>query len=284
MRKDATLFDRLGGLPALRAAVDEFYKRLLADPELFVMFEDVRMPLLKTHQLAFMKVAFSKIPDNLDVPKLIMTKHMRLFLNKGLNETHFDLVAQHLIDTLQHLKIKQHLIDEAIGVIAPLRGVFEQGGKLKVEKEARASSPVSTATDPAIEAAVSSSLLERLGGTDAVQAAVKGLMECMTADPELLPFFDNVNLGQMKRHQVAFIKIAFSDSPKDARGLDEHIRKSHARLMQENGLNARHFDRMLSHFQNVLNDLEVAEPVIDEAKLVLGKFRRVFEQLELVEC
>jgi hemoglobin len=113
MTNSPTLFDRLGGIPALRAAVDEFYKRLLADPKLFAMFDDVKMPLLKTHQLAFMKVAFSKIPDTLDVPQLIFTKHMRLFLEKGLNETHFDLVAQHLVETLQHLKIQPNLIDSS---------------------------------------------------------------------------------------------------------------------------------------------------------------------------
>eukprot|EP00957_Ditylum_brightwellii_P102394 7805314-Ditylum_brightwellii.AAC.1 len=55
-------------------------------------------------------------------------KHFRLF-EKGLNETHFDSVAKHFVETLQHLGVAQELIDEAVGIIAPLRDVFVKGGK-----------------------------------------------------------------------------------------------------------------------------------------------------------
>jgi truncated hemoglobin YjbI len=105
------------------------------------MFEDVRVHLLKYHQLAFMKVAFSKVPDDLDVPAMILQKHMRLFLNKGLNETHFDLVAQHFVQTLQSLGFRADLVDESVGVIAPLRSVFEKGALIKSE-ELKTNAPI----------------------------------------------------------------------------------------------------------------------------------------------
>lgn len=122
-----TILDRLGGVPALRAAVEEFYHRLLADPALAPMFEDVKMPLLRTHQLAFMKTAFTKIPDNFDVSNHILQKHMRLFFDKGLNATHFDMVATHFVQTLQHLGISTELVNEIVGVVGPLRAAFAHG-------------------------------------------------------------------------------------------------------------------------------------------------------------
>lgn len=79
------------------------------------------------HQLKFFKIALTDIPKDLDVPALIMEKHLRLFKEKGLNETHFDIVATHLVETLQSLGVAQGLIDEVVTVVGPLRGVFEVG-------------------------------------------------------------------------------------------------------------------------------------------------------------
>lgn len=47
----ASLFDRLGGVQAVGAAVEEFYSRILADPKLAYFFDDTRMATLKMHQL-----------------------------------------------------------------------------------------------------------------------------------------------------------------------------------------------------------------------------------------
>lgn len=121
------LFDRLGGEPAIEAAVDEFYKRLVADEELAKFFEGIELSALKSHQRKFMKVAFTEIPEDLDVEQLMFKKHYTLFA-KGLNETHFDLVAGHFVGTLESLGVDSSLINEAVGIIGSLRGVFEKGG------------------------------------------------------------------------------------------------------------------------------------------------------------
>lgn len=122
-----TLFSKLGGIKAVKAVVEEFYTRLLADPVTGPMFEGVPMPHLKRHQVEFMKVAFTQIPKDLDVPAFLFDKHLRLFKEKGLNEKHFDLVAQHFVGACQQLQVDRTLIDEAVGILAPLRGVFEDG-------------------------------------------------------------------------------------------------------------------------------------------------------------
>lgn len=125
-KDEPTLMEKLGGVPALKATVEEFYKRILGDADLAPFFDDVTMTALKMHQLAFLKIAFSRIPEDLDVPKLIKKKHARLF-DKGLNATHFDKVAGHLVAALNHLNVPSDLIDECVSVVAPLRVVFEQG-------------------------------------------------------------------------------------------------------------------------------------------------------------
>jgi len=128
MTDKTTLKERLGGEVALRAAVDLFYERLVADERLKPFFAGINIKLLKWHQYNFMNIAFTKIPEGLDVPLLICTKHERLF-QMGMSETHFDIVAGHFIETLKALGVTQPLIDEAVGVIAPLRPVFVEGAK-----------------------------------------------------------------------------------------------------------------------------------------------------------
>ena len=120
-----TLLERLGGEPALDEAVDLFYDRLVDDPVLENFFEGRDMSRLRRHQAKFMKIAFTGIPEGMDVEKLIFRAHRRLFEKEGLNASHFDLVAGHLVDTLQSLGIAADLIDEVVAIVGPLRAVFD---------------------------------------------------------------------------------------------------------------------------------------------------------------
>ena len=65
---------------------------------------------------------------------LIREKHAKLF-DQGLNERHFDKVAAHFVATLKYLGNQEDLINEAAGVILPLRPVFHQGA-LDAERKA----------------------------------------------------------------------------------------------------------------------------------------------------
>jgi hemoglobin len=123
----ATLFTKLGGMEAVKAVVAEMYTRLLADDLTAPFFENTNMAHLKQHQVGFMKIAFTQIPEGLDVPALLIEKHLRLFQEKGLNATHFDRVATHFVGACDHLGVDQELIAEAAEVVGSLRPVFEQG-------------------------------------------------------------------------------------------------------------------------------------------------------------
>lgn len=123
------VLDRIGGEPALQATVAEFYSRLIVDEKLEKFFRDVDVEKLKTHQFKFLKLALTKIPSTIDVPKLLLDKHARLF-DMGLDETHFDVVAGHLVDTLKSLGVSDELVGEVVGIVGPLRGVFAEGAKI----------------------------------------------------------------------------------------------------------------------------------------------------------
>ncbi len=49
--KTATLYTRLGGAPAVRAAVDIFYDKMLADERVAGFFKDTNMQEQRAHQV-----------------------------------------------------------------------------------------------------------------------------------------------------------------------------------------------------------------------------------------
>ncbi|GAB3685637.1 hypothetical protein GCM10028857_16460 [Salinarchaeum chitinilyticum] len=51
---DRSLYDRLGGHDAIRAVVDDFYDRLIDDPELGPFFEDADLEHLRRTQTDFL--------------------------------------------------------------------------------------------------------------------------------------------------------------------------------------------------------------------------------------
>jgi hemoglobin len=124
-----TLFQRMGGINAVKAVVDEFYSRIQQDERVQAFFVAISMAHLKRHQVEFLKIAFSHAPDGLDVHNLLLEKHKRLFATAGLNETHFDVVVGHFLAACAVHNVSQNLMDEAAAIISPLRVVFAEGAK-----------------------------------------------------------------------------------------------------------------------------------------------------------
>jgi hypothetical protein len=50
----SSIFEAIGGLPALEVAVERFYERVTADPELASFFVGMDLHKLKYHQIAFL--------------------------------------------------------------------------------------------------------------------------------------------------------------------------------------------------------------------------------------
>lgn len=115
----APLFDRLGGMEAVMAAVDIFYDKLLADPLVADFFNGVDMEKQAKKQVAFMTWAFNG-PEEYRGRDL-RTAHRHLVQRQRLGDTHFDAVAGHLQATLQELGVAPELVAEVMAVVGSTR-------------------------------------------------------------------------------------------------------------------------------------------------------------------
>tara|TARA_R110000868_G_scaffold218576_2_gene469246 strand:- start:167187 stop:167561 length:375 start_codon:yes stop_codon:yes gene_type:complete len=113
-----TLFERLGGKDAVEIAVTKFYDRILADPDLIPFFQETDMKKQMGKQRLFMTYAFGGLP-NYDGESLERAHEKSR--KQGLNESHFNKVAGHLVDTLHSINVPPSMIDEVIAIVAPTK-------------------------------------------------------------------------------------------------------------------------------------------------------------------
>lgn len=108
----STIFEQIGGAPAVDAAVDIFYRRVLGDPVISHFFDDVDMDRQIGKQKAFLTMAFGGPNNYTGADMRKAHQHLKL------KEEHFQAVAGHLQGTLQELNVPQNLIDEVMKVAA----------------------------------------------------------------------------------------------------------------------------------------------------------------------
>lgn len=110
-----SLYEKIGGDKALDAAVDIFYSKVINDPALAPFFDGISMDRQKKMQKAFLTVAFGG-------PNKYSGRGMRAAHERpvaiGLNESHFNKVAEHLQRTLLELSVPYELIQEAMTIAA----------------------------------------------------------------------------------------------------------------------------------------------------------------------
>jgi purine-binding chemotaxis protein CheW len=110
-----SLFERLGGAPAVSAAVDALYERILADPSLAPFFRETDLGALKRKQVAFLAQAFGGPADY--VGPTLKQAHAGMRIAPG----QFDRVAEHLAAALQSLGVAAPMAQEVMGLVAPLK-------------------------------------------------------------------------------------------------------------------------------------------------------------------
>lgn len=111
-----TIYERLGGEVSIDVAVDRFYERVVADPELAPFFGGTDVRRLRAHQKAFLAMALGG---------------PRRYTGRGLGEAHrhlaiddhhVDQVAGHLAAVLSGLGVAPDLVDEVVTAVDGLRG------------------------------------------------------------------------------------------------------------------------------------------------------------------
>ena len=111
---DATIYEAIGGEPALTAVVDDFYDRVAGDPALAGFFMGTNMSRLKGRQVEFFAAALGG-PDAYSGATMRQAHQGR-----GIAQEHFDLVAGHLVAALGGAGVPQDTIGQIVGVVAPL--------------------------------------------------------------------------------------------------------------------------------------------------------------------
>lgn len=113
-----SLFERLGGQGAVNAAVDIFYRKMLMDERVCHFFDDVDMEQQIVKQKGFLTMVFGG--PNKYSGKSMREGHAHL-LKRGLNDTHVDIVIEHLGATLKELGVADEDIKQVAGIANSVR-------------------------------------------------------------------------------------------------------------------------------------------------------------------
>lgn len=115
----SSIYERIGGEPAIDAAVDLFYVKVLADDRIKHFFENTPMERQHAHQKKFLTMALGGPTEysgrGMNAAHSHMVKHM------GLTDVHFDAVMENLGATLTELGVPGELIGEAAAVAESVR-------------------------------------------------------------------------------------------------------------------------------------------------------------------
>jgi hemoglobin len=111
---DVNIYDAIGGEPALIAVVDDFYDRVLADPQLAGFFAGANLTKLKGKQVEFFGAA-------LGGPQVYQGASMRqAHAGRGISQADFDKVAYHLTSTLAAAGVPAELVAQIAAAVTPL--------------------------------------------------------------------------------------------------------------------------------------------------------------------
>ena len=117
-KESKSLYDRIGGEAAVNAAVELFYRKVLNDYRINRFFDKTDMEEQIAKQKAFFTMAFGG--PNEYTGKDMRTVHAPL-VKRGLDDSHFDAVMEHLGATLTELNVPKDLIAEAAAIAESTR-------------------------------------------------------------------------------------------------------------------------------------------------------------------
>jgi hemoglobin len=110
-----SIYEQLGGAPAMDAAVDLFYRKVLSDERISHFFDSIDMEQQHVKQKAFLTMAFGG-PNNYSGADM-RKAHAKM----NLTEEHYNAVMENLGATLKELNIPDELIAQAAAVAATVK-------------------------------------------------------------------------------------------------------------------------------------------------------------------
>lgn len=114
----ATLYEELGGEPAVEAAVDIFYRKVLQDERISRFFDDIDMDVQAAKQKAFLTMVLGGPAKYTGLD--MRDGHARL-VAKGLADLHVDAVIELLGQTLNELGVPGEKIAQVAAIANSVR-------------------------------------------------------------------------------------------------------------------------------------------------------------------
>ncbi len=111
-----TIYDEIGGAPAVTVVVDAFYERLVADPDLTSYFAGRDMARLKAHQRALVTVALGGTSEQYN-GRMMHPAHAGL----SITDAAFDKVLDHLLAVLTAAGVPPVTSAKILAILQPLR-------------------------------------------------------------------------------------------------------------------------------------------------------------------
>ena len=113
-----SLYEQLGGAPAVETAVDVFYRKVLSDDRVSSFFDDVDMDRQIAKQKAFLTMVFGG-------PVAYSGSDMRCghahLVQRGLNDSHVNAVIELLGESLREIGAPEHLIERVASIAESAR-------------------------------------------------------------------------------------------------------------------------------------------------------------------
>jgi len=114
----SSLYERIGGQPAVDKAVEVFYRKVLGDERINDFFDGVDMEQQINKQKGFLTMVFGG--PNEYTGKDMREGHKHL-VERGLNDSHVDAVIEQLGATLQELGVSPEDIQEVADIANSVR-------------------------------------------------------------------------------------------------------------------------------------------------------------------
>jgi hemoglobin len=112
------LYDLIGGKQTVWAAIDAFYRRVLADDTLRPFFETADMAPLRARQSMFISMLLGG--RIVYAGKDIAVAHARV-REQGLNEGHFDSFLKHFREALNEVGVQADKVEEVVKLLESRR-------------------------------------------------------------------------------------------------------------------------------------------------------------------
>ena len=115
---EKSLYERLGGYGAISAVVNDFAGKLFTDPEVGPFFKGMGTDTRKS----FIQKNINLVCNVTGGPcKVISRDAKTVHGGLGITEAEFNIVANHLVDTLDQFKVPEKEKQELLSIIATLK-------------------------------------------------------------------------------------------------------------------------------------------------------------------